>query len=184
MKKKKGNINYFLSFAVLLLVVLIVNYNLKIKLIKTTKGFIEDGLVASNLASALIDLEEYGTTNKIINKDFNKSYDEIKSSLKYNLKLNNDFQPLNDNLINSKIKIDKYSIYNVIGNDVHLTSADSLGNITTLIFPNGLGKTKTPDGVLIKSTTMYCKISFKIRGYLNTEHEVSKENSVDITDDK
>ncbi len=40
----------------------------------------------------------------------------------------------------------------------------------------------TPDGVLIKSTTVYSRIGVELKGYMNSSFYFYKDNSVDITD--
>lgn len=182
LKKKKGTIEVFISSIVLLIIPMIIVMNIRLREIKLTKNFVEDGLVAANLASATIDLREYGTTHKIVNDNFTKSFDDYISSLKENLKLDNNLMPINQNLICSNITLDNFSIYNVNGNDIQVTTRSSDGSIINSTILNGFGTFKTPDGVLIKSTTIYSKILFKIKGFNNVQYNVSKEKSVDITD--
>jgi hypothetical protein len=183
LKKKKGNMETFISYIALLMIPLILIMNIKLKQIKLTKNLVEDGLVASNLSAATIDLKEYGTTQQIINDDFSKSFNDYTISLKDNLKLDDNFQPINNQgIICSKISIDNFTIYNVIGNDIQVISRSPDGSINNSTISNGAGVIKTPDGVLIKSTTIYSKISFKIKGYLTDIYNVYKEKSVDITD--
>lgn len=182
MKKKKGSIELFVSSMILVVVPLIIIMQLRLGQLRTTKNQVEDSLVASNLASATVDLKEYGTTNRIVNNDFNSAFNTFIKSLKQNLLLDNNLEQTDKKIISSKINIDNFTIYNVVGNDVQFTTRDSSGNISSSIISNGKDRAKTPDGAIINSTTVYSKISFKVKGYLNTEYNVFKEKSVDITD--
>lgn len=180
MKKEKGKIEFFISSIALSITSLLVLMGLRIEVIKTTKSFIDDGLVASTLASATIDLKEFGTTNNIINSDFSKSYNDFTKTLKTNLNLDNSFIPKDDTLINSKVDVVDFIIYNVVGNDIYVLKKDEVG-YSEQFYPNQKGIMKTPNDVLITSTTFYSKIGFSLRGYLEDTHYVYKDYCVDVT---
>lgn len=182
LNKKEGSVENFIAMAILTMVALLVLFAIKSKEINIVSNYTSDALVTSNLAAATVDLKEYGTSNKIINNDFEKSFNEFSRSIKENLKLDNGFVPISKNMISSKVTIDTFSIYNVVGNDIQLTKRQANGNVTKQVFTNGLGNTKTPDGVIINTTTIYSKIGFELKGYLKNKHYAYKENSVDITD--
>lgn len=182
LKKKKGSIEMFISSMIFITVALVIVMMMRLKVVKVTKNFVEDGLVASNLASATIDLREYGTTNKIVNSDFEKSFNDYCVALKDNLNLNSDFTPKSSILINSKVDIHNFTIYNVVGNDIDMIKRESNGSITRQSHPNKVGIMKAPNGAVINTTMVYSKIGFEIKGYLNNTHYVYKENAVDITD--
>lgn len=179
--KKRGSLEVFTASLIFLTLVIITLLNIKLREIKIAKNFTEDGLVASNLAAATVDLKEYGTSNKIVNNDFNKSFNDYTTALKDNLKLDENYCSKIP-LISGKINIDKFKIYNVIGNNIEEISRDIDGSISEQTITNGVGTYKTPNGVLINSTTVYSKITFNIKGLDNKIYSVYKENSVDITD--
>lgn len=183
MKKKEGSISEFCIGGMAIFIIAIVLVTIfKLKEIDITRNLVEDGLALSNLAAATIDIKEYGTSNKIINNDFNKSYNDFLTSLKYNLNLDDNYNPKKNKFIKSKVTVDDFKIYNVIGNDIEVNSRSSSGVKKDLIV-NGYGTAKTPDGVLIKTTTIYSKISFDIKSLLNKEtYRVAREKSVDVTD--
>lgn len=182
LKKKKGSIEMFISSTIFIIIALVVVMVVRLKVIKTTKSYVEDGLVASNLAAATIDLKEYGTTNNIINNDFEKSFNDYSTALKENLNLDSNFYPKNKILINSEIKIVNFTIYNVVGNNIEMIKRESNGSITRQSYPGKVGIMKAPNGAIINSTMVYSKIGFELKGYFNDTHYVYKENSVDITD--
>jgi hypothetical protein len=182
LKKKKGSIEMFISSLILITVSMIIVMSIKLREIKITKNLVEDGLVAATLASATVDLREYGATKRIVNRDFDKSFNDFTVSLKDNLKLDDNYKPINSRIICSKVNIENFIIYNISDNDIEVTRRSSDGSIEKSIIYNGVGSENTPDGVLIQTTTIYSKIAFKLKGYMNTEYDVYKEKSVDITD--
>lgn len=182
LKKKKGSIEMFISSIAFIMIALIVLMVVRLKVIKTTQSYVEDGLVASNLAAATIDLNEYGTTNNIINNDFQKSFNDYCIALKENLNLDSNFNPKNNTLINSKVEIINFTIYNVVGNNIEMTKREANGSITKQSYPNKVGIMKAPNGAVINTTMVYSKIGFELKGYMNDTHYVYKDNSVDITD--
>lgn len=182
LKKKKGSIEMFISSMIFIIVALVIIMQMRLKVVEVTQSFIEDGLVASNLASATIDLEEYGTSNKIINRDFEKSFNDYTVALKENLRLDNNLNPKTKTLLNSKVDIHNFTIYNVIGNDIEMIRREANGSITRQTYTNKLGVMTAPNGAMINTTMVYSKIGFELKGYLKNTHYVYKDCSVDITD--
>lgn len=183
-KKKDGTIESFLTIGIITFGVVFVLFLIKSKEISIMSDYVSDGLVASNLAAATVDLKTYGTSNKIVNNDFEKSYVEYSESLKMNLNLDDNLKPLQNNMINSNVVISTFAIYNVEGNDVYMTKREDGGIIQNQKYTNGLGSVKTPEGVVVESTTIYSKIGFELKGYLKQTQYAYKENSVDVTDKK
>lgn len=182
LKKKKGSLEIFVYPVLCSIIALVVLLGVRLKVLKTAKYSIEDSLVASNLAAATVDLKEYGSTNLILNNNFNKSYEDYCKALKENLKLDENFNPKSKSIIESKVDIVDFTIYNVNGNDIEKISKSPNGVVSSQTFPNAVGTLKTPDGVTITTTLVYSKIGFSIKGYLDKTLYVYKDNSVDITD--
>ena len=170
LKKKDGiSLNFILIPAISIAIIFCL-FMIKSKQIEIVNDFIDDGLVISNLAAATVDLNEYGQSNTIVNNDFN------------NLRLDNNFVPQTSNLIDGGITIEIFTIYNVIGNDIHMTKRQRNGNIIKQVYPNAVGTMKTPDGVKIETTTVYSKIGMNVKGFMNGTTYVYKDKTVDITD--
>ena len=182
LKKKDGiSLNFILIPAICISIIFCL-FMIKSKQIEIVNDFIDDGLVMSNLAAATVDLNEYGQSNTIVNNDFNKSFDQYKKVLKNNLRLDNNFVPQTSNLIDGGITIEIFTIYNVKGNDIHMTKRQRNGNIIKQVYPNAVGTMKTPDGVKIETTTVYSKIGMNVKGFMNGTTYVYKDKTVDITD--
>lgn len=62
-----------------------------------------------------------------------------------------------------------------------MASRDTNGNFTNTVYKDQVGIMKTPDGFLIKDTTVYSQISFSVHGLMNQVFNVDEENSVAIT---
>lgn len=182
MKKKEGKINIFLSLMILLTATIVIIFQVTTNRINYTRNWVEDSLVSANLSGATIDLKEYGTTNKIVNKDIDKSFDDYLFSLKQNLNLDDSMNPKNSYFIKSKVTVKDFIIYSVIGNDIVQVRKDNSGNTHSTKYIGEVGKMKTPDGYVINNTTVYSKIGFTISGMLGQSFDVEKEGSVDITD--
>jgi hypothetical protein len=181
MKKKEGKVGIFIAMMSLQIVVIIIAYSLKLNQLEFTRTLVEDSLVNANLAAATIDLEEYGATNNIINNDTDKSFNDYSVSLKEGLGLDNSFMPDENSFIKSKVVVERFIIYSVLGNDILMASRDTNGNFTNTVYKDQVGIMKTPDGFLIKDTTVYSQISFSVHGLMNQVFNVDEENSVAIT---
>ncbi|NLK12968.1 MAG: hypothetical protein GX312_05165 [Candidatus Phytoplasma sp.] len=179
--KNAGFINYSLCVMFVVLTVLLVLFSMTLKEISFTKTLVEDGLMASNLASAVIDIDEYGTTNNIVITDTIHAYTVFLNALKDNLGLDNNLKPYNDRVIVEPVEVEKYIIYNVVGNDVHVTEYRYGVKQAEITHTGAAGKMYTPDSVLITDTTIYSKIKLKLNGLLDSIVNVTKEKSVDIT---
>ena len=174
LKKKDGISLNLIIIPVISVAIIFCLFMIKSKQIEIVNDF--------NLAAATVDLNEYGQSNTIVNNDFNKSFDQYKKALKNNLRLDNNFVPQTSNLIDGGITIEIFTIYNVNGNDIHMTKRQRNGNIIKQVYPNAVGTMKTPDGVKIETTTVYSKIGMNVKGFMNGTTYVYKDKTVDITD--
>ena len=104
--KNAGFINYSLCIMFVVLTVLLVLFSMTLKEISFTKTLVEDGLMASNLASAVIDIDEYGTTNNIVITDTIHAYTVFLNALKDNLGLDNNLKPYNDRVIVEPVEVE------------------------------------------------------------------------------
>lgn len=184
-KKEKGIMSeYTIGMLFVLFGILLAIFIVKNEQISNTKRFARDGLDAACLSSALVDLNVYGTSNAIVCNNVRNSYSKFISGLKTNFELNNELNSTHDK-IKGAVKVEKYILYNVKGNDVEVNEVDSIGNITTNIVSNGKGVTRTPKGELVESTTVYGEISFEINGIGEIlEFPVKVKSTVDVVDEK
>lgn len=180
LKKDKGIVEYTLSIMLLMIIVLLVLFVYRMRVIKITKENVEDALVSSNLACAVIDLEEFGTTNEIVIKDPQESYEIYKKALKGNMYLDDNFMPVDRKLINGKVTIHEFVVYSVNAGNVQVSRIGSDGIVSIQDYPGGAGIVQTPDGTVVNSSTVYSKIGFEIKSYRENVMYVYKQNSVDV----
>lgn len=163
-------------FFVLFLSVLLVA-QLQMELFRTSNDYLEDALAASGLASALVDIREYGYSHVIRIPNAEEAYERYRICLRENLGLRDDWEGTNRKLISGKVIIENYTIYNVNGEDVEICRVDrgreEHGN-------GKLGETYAPNGQLIQHTGIYSEISYPIRGLFGMEIGARKGKLVDI----
>lgn len=178
-RKRRGKIDLLtgLYFMILMTALLAVQFQLVI--FSNISVFMEDALVASNLASAIVDLREFGTTGIVCIASPDTAYELYRESLRCNLSLDENWNSTNTEMIAGEVTIQTYEIYDVIENDVTIYSYGESGSHMKTI-PEGLGSVKTPDGTLVESTSIYSRISFPVKGIFGVEIEAVKQKTVDI----
>lgn len=162
-----------------LILVLTIFFGFRMTQYMVTAAGVEDALAASNLASAVIDLEEYGKNHRIYISDEKKAYQMFREALECNLNLDNDLNTTNNDFLVGKVSIKDYRIYNVRDHLVDILIFDSLGEITSYTIGN-IGEVFTPDNVCVENTTIYSKIGFQVEGLAGREFVGEKEKSIDI----
>lgn len=177
--RENGKIEIFTGVYVLVLLAVILVAQIQIRLFMTVSSYVEDALAASNLASAIIDVEEYGKTHIIRITSPDMAYELYRDALKHNLGLDENWENSNKDLISGRVKVLKYEIYNVNKQDIIVYSFGEEGDSVREI-PGGLGKVVTPDGVVVESTSIYSKIGFPVKGIWGIEIAAQKHKTVDI----
>ena len=156
--KENGQMHVVLSFFLIQILLIMLIYVLQIFRYTYISYFIENSLVASTLASALIDLEEYGKSNDIIIKDYQQAFQIFSDTLYTNMRFEEQ-----DTIKNLYIK--HYIIYNVKDGSVMYYCFDD-GGYCNDIGMAILGTIKTPDHELVEHTTIYSCITYEVDGIL------------------
>lgn len=177
--KQAGKIELAAGMFLLIFLIVLLAAHIQIIGFYTTSLYMEDALAASNLASAIIDIEEYGTTHVIRIASPESAYEIYRQALKTNLQLNEDWENDNKELIAGKVTVLQYIIYNVEGDDVTVYHFGE-GGTYSHYKAGSLGSIRTPDGRLVESTSVYSRIGFPVKGFLDVEVYAEKEKSVDI----
>lgn len=130
MKKDEGLVQYVLAIMIVFIAALLIVYQMSIRKITIQKHEIEDGLTSSALASAIIDLNEYGTykyirsnngrgtgvlagSNNVWGSAEDNLFNIFKKNLATNLNLDEEtLEPNEDSIISSKVVIKNFWIYN------------------------------------------------------------------------
>ena len=114
---------WFMLFLGILLCVL-----LQLETFRASSQYMEDALAASNLAAAVIDVEEYGISHKLWIRDPGEAYGWYMRAIRENLNLNNMWECGNKELISGPVHVENFTVYNVSGNEVEVSSFER--NIT------------------------------------------------------
>lgn len=181
MKKRKGMIEIVVPLFFLLFGVIIVAYMMQMYQYNATRTFTEDALAMSNLASAVIDAEEYGISHKIVIVSPEEAYATYQRALKANMQLDDGWMSQNMLAISGKVEILDYIVYNVVGQDVTITSFGQNPYVTAI--SGGLGSVAAPNGRIIDSTSVYSRITFPVKGIFGVQVIVEKDRLVDVIGD-
>lgn len=176
--KARGQVEWVVGMFFLLTLTILLCVQLQITAYRATSLYLEDALAASNLASAVIDLEEYGISHTIQIKEPMKAYGLFCYAVKENLNLNEAWENPNKTIISGTVQIADYIVYSVADKEVTISR----------IYPNGqmwqekdvLGNVRAPNGMLVESTSIYSELSFPVRGLFGTEVEAYKGKLVDV----
>jgi len=177
--KEKGQIDIVVGMFCTILVLVVVLFGFRTTEYVITSAYVEDALAASNLASGIVDLEEYGKTHIIKIKDPESAFLVYREALCHNLKLDEYLNTTNREIIAGKVEILDYRIFNVIGETVFVYQLDESGRVIE-VCQEKTGEMLTPDGILVENTTIYSRISFEVRGFGEQNIRAIKEKSIDI----
>lgn len=151
---------------------------LQIEGYRSTALYLEDALAASNLASAVIDIQEYGISHTLRIADPAAAYVLYEEALKENLSLDENWECSNRSLISGPVIVEEYIVYNVKDGLVTICHVGRNGQIRE---ETGVsGEVRSPDGILIESTSVYSEISFPVEGFLGIMVEARKGKLADI----
>ncbi len=177
--KNKGKVEIATGIFYIAIVIFLFYVLYQTKIYHVVSAYMEDALATSNLASALIDIERYGTTGEIVVKAPEEAFGIYKQALQINLQLDENWDSPNIALISGPVEIAEYIIYNVKEEGVDIYYFDDNGKNQKVSLSDASG-IKTPDGTDIESTTIYSRIKFLVNGILGIEVNAEKEKSVDI----
>lgn len=151
---------------------------LQLDMFRASAVYLEDALAASNLASAVIDVEEYGISHSILIRDPREAYAIYLSALQGNLNLNGEWECPAKGLIGGKVIVLNYTVYNVKDDRVEIYHYDENGQLSVL--EGDMGNVYAPDGKLIESTGIYSEVTYPVRGIMGVEIQARKSNLADI----
>lgn len=144
-----------------------------------TSAVAEDALAASNLASAVIDVEEYGKTHKLWIPDGERAFEIFREALQINMGLDTELYSCNNELVTGKVQIEEYIVYNVNDSEIEIRVFDGDGELNTVTMGRK-GEVFTPDGICVENTTIYSRIGFRVVGLAGHTIAGEKEKSIDI----
>lgn len=178
-EKSEGKIEVAAGMFFLCFLLVASAMQIQLRLFQTTSLYMEDALAASNLASAVVDIEAYGSNHEIYIAAPAEAFEIYKKALKLNLQLDDSWECAQKDLITGRVEILRYIIYNVRGQDIMVHCFGTEG-VSVYEEKGGLGSVRTPDGTLVESTTVYSRIGFPVEGILGVSVYAEKDKSVDI----
>lgn len=170
--------SWLAGFWMLLFLAVLLCVQLQMQVYRMSSAYLEDALVASNLASAIIDVEEYGVSHKLIISDFMEAYDRYLIALQGNLNLNEAWECDNQALVAGRVTVETYIVYNVVEDAVWVSGIGADGAFWEE--EGELGQVYAPNGKCIESTGVYSEISYPVRGIWDTELTARKGKLVDV----
>ena len=177
-KAESGQASWVLGLFMILFLAILLCMQLQLALYRASALYLEDALALSNLASAVIDIREYGTTRKVLITDPEQAYERYCLALKENLGLNDKFESANHKLISGYVEILNYTIYNVEKNKVKVWERTSDGEVRE--WQGELGEVRSPQGQLIERTGVYSEITYPLEGFLGVSVTAKKSKLVDV----
>lgn len=163
-------------FFILFLGVLLFGF-LQMEMIRSSGRYLEDALAASGLASALIDVREYGRTHVVRIADGGEAYERYCDALRTNLGLNEAWECGNQRLISGKVTVENYTVYNVTGDVVVSYRLDG-GREETVT--GRKGEVLAPNGIPVEKTGVYGEVSYVLRGLFGMEIPARKGKLIDV----
>lgn len=177
-KKRRGEIATFTLVYLILFLLVIAAFALQIRQYLALKSDTEDALAASNLATAVVDIQEYGISHNLIVADPDSAYRIFQDTIRVNLNLTDTWMD-STGRISGPVTVEQYVVYNVRGRDVEVHSYGP-GVTYASVVTGGKGSLTAPNGKIIESTSVYSRISYRVAGYFGTDVLAVKDNLVDI----
>lgn len=177
-----GSIQWVVGLFFLLFLIALLSTEMQLGAYRVSGLYLEDALAASNLASAVIDIEEYGISHTIQIADPKEAYRKYRMAVKDNLQLDENWVGRNASLISGPVTVVKYIVYNVKEDEVKIYHIDSEGRLREDI--GMLGAVAAPNGMSIETTGIYSEIAFPIKGVWGITVTAHKGKLVDIVGEK
>ena len=178
---EKGQVSWVLGLFLILFLAILLCMQLQLELYRASALYLEDALALSNLASAVIDIQEYGRTHRVRITDPEQAYDRYCQAVRDNLGLDDNYEAANHKLISGRVQICNYTVYNVKGQEVSVWERSDSGQVREWL--GHLGEVRTPEGQIVEKTGVYSEISYPIEGFLGITVTARKSKLADIISD-
>ena len=175
---ESGQIGWTAGLFFLLFLGVLLCASLQMEVFRSSSRYLEDALALSNLASAIIDIEEYGISHKLVIPDPDQAYERYKEAIKGNLNLSDSWECPALGMISGPVSVVDYRIYNVGENDVLVTRFDENGLMSS--WQETLGSAEAPNGVAVESTGVYSEIAYQVEGLFGVSVRAHKGKLVDV----
>ena len=174
-----GQVEWVTGLFFLLFLGIMLCFCLQMSVYRAASLYLEDALAASNLASAVIDIEEYGRTHLILIPDPVEAYERFSIAVHDNLQLDAGWESNNKSLIAGPVTVERYIVYNVKQDMVFVQEVNANGGVHQ--WQGSLGSVKAPNGISIENTSIYSELSFLVEGMFGVTVQAHKGQLADIT---
>lgn len=181
LSKSAGSIQWTTGILYLFFLMVLLCALLQTEVYRTASVYMEDALAASNLASAVIDIEEYGMSHTVKINSPVEAFERYKSAVKENLQLNDSWECANTTLISGPVSIETFIVYNVDREGITICTVAENGAVN--MSNKVTGTVKAPNDMVITHTSIYSEIAFDIDGVFGTVVRAHKGKLVDIVAD-
>lgn len=173
-----GQIGWAVSLWFLLFLGVLLTCSLQMQVYRSAAVRLEDTLAASNLAAAIIDLEEYGTTHRILIRNAEEAFGRYKEAVKGNLGLNDSWENSEIGWLQGPVSVERFIVYNVTEQETTIYEMNAAGKM-------GPGQKRTgtvfaPNGKPVEQTGIYSELSFQTSGLFELAVRGHKGILVDI----
>ena len=179
---ESGQVEWVMGLFFLLFLGVLLCAVLQIDIFRSSSRYLEDALALSNLASAVVNVEEYGISHRLVIDDPRQAYERYRTAVKGNLNLDENWECQAVQMISGPVSIVNYTVYNVSGGDVEVSHFDENGLLTQ--WNETLGNAVAPNGVAIESTGVYSEISYEVEGLLGVKAKAHKGKLADIVSEE
>jgi len=155
---------------------------LQLEIFRASAGYLEDALAASNLASAVIDVKEYGCSHTVLIEKPCDAYETYLLALRGNLNLDEEWENHGTGLISGPVRVLNYTVYNVRGNRVRVYSFDENGVLSQR--EGLLGSVQAPNGKEIGHTSVYSEVTYPVDGILGVQAQARMGKLADVVGEK
>lgn len=178
LKKECGQTGWCIGLFFVLFVMILILTQMQVEQYRNLSLYLEDALAASNLASAIIDVEQYGINHEIVLSDPVQAYENCCMAVKGNLNLDDNWEHSDKDVICGKVELKNYIIYNVRDK---LVNSCRVNEKHEVFYEEGiLGEVYTPGHVLVEGTGIYSEIIFPTKGLFGVKVNAHKGKLVDI----
>lgn len=175
---EEGQVSLTTGIWIVLFLSVLLSGVIQMALFRCTSQYLEDALAASNLAAAVIDVEEYGMTHRIKFGEYDNVYKRFQEALRENLNLDENGECPNKGIISGVVRVERFIVYEVWKEEVRILECDGQGGVTESL--GVLGEVRAPNGKKIESTGIYSEITCPIKGIFALETTAHKAQLVDI----
>ena len=151
---------------------------MQMEVFRASSQYMEDALAASNLAAAVVDVEEYGISHDLLIASPEDAFALYRTAIKGNLNLDDAWECPNKGLISGPVCVEQFLVYNVVQNTVKVSCVNADGSVSC--WQGILGQETAPNGIPVEHTGIYSEISYQINGVFGLAVPAVKGKLVDV----